>query len=179
MRLPLDTERLEAFMIAMGRKTTSPGIIYFTGGATALLYGWRPMTIDVDIKADPEPKGFFESIFAIKNELSLNVELASPSDFIPELPNWRSRSRWIKRYGEIDYYHYDFYSQALAKLERGHARDLCDVKAMVDLGLIEKSTLLDLFSRIEADLIRYPAIDAIVFHKIVHDFCSPNEHETA
>jgi hypothetical protein len=31
------------------------GRIYLTGGATALLYGWRSTTIDVDLKANPEP----------------------------------------------------------------------------------------------------------------------------
>jgi len=41
------------------------------------------MTVDVDMKADPEPSGYFESIASLKNELSLNIELASPSDFIP------------------------------------------------------------------------------------------------
>lgn len=45
------------------------------------------MTIDVDLKADPEPSGFFEAIAILKDELSVNIELANPSDFIPELPN--------------------------------------------------------------------------------------------
>ena len=73
MRPPVDIARLNDFMSAMGRKTKGPGRIYLTGGATALLHGWRPMTVDVDIKADPEPDGFFESIAAIKDELSLNI----------------------------------------------------------------------------------------------------------
>jgi hypothetical protein len=28
--------------------------IYFTGGATAVLYGWRASTIDVDLKIVPD-----------------------------------------------------------------------------------------------------------------------------
>jgi hypothetical protein len=172
MRPPVDIARLNDFMVAMGRKTKGPGRIYLTGGATALLHGWRPMTVDVDIKADPEPSGFFESIALIKNELSLNVELASPSDFIPELPNWRERSLFVGRHGSLDFYHYDPYSQALSKLERGHTRDLVDVEAMLQDGLIRKNLLLELFEQIDPYLIRYPALDPISFRNTVEAFCT-------
>ncbi len=130
------------------------------------------MTVDVDIKADPEPAGYFESIATLKNELSLNIELASPSDFIPELPNWRERSLFIARHGQIDFYHYDPFSQALSKLERGHSRDLADVDAMLRDGLIEKKLLLKLFDQIEPMLIRYPALDPQSFRDVVESFCN-------
>jgi hypothetical protein len=171
MRPPVDIARLNEFMAAMGRKTKGPGSIYLTGGATALLHGWRAMTVDVDIKADPEPSGYFEAIASIKEDLSLNVELASPSDFIPELPGWRQRSLFIARHGLIDFYHYDPYGQALSKLERAHSRDLADVDAMLRDGLIKKPLLLDLFRQIEANLIRYPALDPASFREMVEDFC--------
>ena len=35
----------------------SPGNVYFTGGATALLLGFRDQTIDIDLKLDPERCG--------------------------------------------------------------------------------------------------------------------------
>ena len=171
MRPPVDIARLNDFMSAMGRKTRGSGRIYLTGGATALLHGWRPMTVDVDIKADPEPSGFFESIASIKDELSLNVELASPSDFIPELPGWRERSLFVSRHGLLDFYHYDPYSQALSKLERGHSRDLADVDAMLRDELIRKDLLLELFLEIEPMLIRYPSLDPKSFRSIVESFC--------
>lgn len=53
MRPPVQLEKLQALMSAMGRAVKSPGRVYLTGGATALLHGWRPMTVDVDLKADP------------------------------------------------------------------------------------------------------------------------------
>lgn len=171
MRPPVDIARLNDFMAAMGRKTKGAGRIYLTGGATALLHGWRSMTVDVDIKADPEPSGFFESIATIKDELSLNIELASPSDFIPELPNWRERSLFIARHGQLDFYHYDPYSQALSKLERGHTRDIADVEAMLRDGLIGKQFLLSLFLKTEPMLIRYPSLDPMSFRDIVEAFC--------
>jgi hypothetical protein len=158
-------------MTAMGRRVRSAGRVYLTGGATALLHGWRPMTVDVDLKADPEPSGFFEAIAALKDELSVNIELASPSDFIPELPNWRERSIFIARHGLIDFYHYDPYSQALSKLERGHSRDLTDVDSMLHRGLIRCDQLLQLFLEIEPMLIRYPSLDPGTFREIVESFC--------
>ncbi len=55
MRPPIQVERLREFMAALGCETSGSGRIYLTGGATALLYGWRPMTVDIDLKADPDP----------------------------------------------------------------------------------------------------------------------------
>lgn len=172
MRPPVQLEKLEALMVAMGRSVKSPGRIYLTGGATALLHGWRPMTVDVDLKADPEPVGFFEAIAVLKDKLAVNIELASPADFIPELPLWRERSLFIARHGLLDFYHYDPYSQALSKLERGHSRDLTDVDAMLRLGLIRRELLLEQFLRIEAKLIRYPALDPGSFRRTVEEFCN-------
>jgi len=62
MRLESDIVKIESFMVAMGKQVRGKGRIYLTGGATAVLYGWRGMTIDIDIKPDPEPAGLFEAI---------------------------------------------------------------------------------------------------------------------
>ena len=68
MRLEADKFKIESFMAAMGKHVRGKGRIYLTGGATAVLYGWRPMTIDIDIKPDPEPAGLFEAIALLKDE---------------------------------------------------------------------------------------------------------------
>jgi hypothetical protein len=178
MRPPVQLQKLETLMAAMGRRVKSSGRIYLTGGATALLHGWRSMTVDVDLKADPEPSGFFEAIATLKDELSVNIELASPSDFIPELPSWRERSIFIARHGLIDFYHYDPYSQALSKLERGHSRDLTDVDAMLQGGLIRRDLLLKLYLEIEPMLIRYPSLDPGTFREVVESFCNRESNIT-
>ncbi len=67
MRRETDRSKLEAFIDALGNRVTGPGRIYLTGGATAVLHGWRSMTIDIDLKGDPEPSGFFEAIAALKD----------------------------------------------------------------------------------------------------------------
>lgn len=159
MRGETDRAKIGAFMTALARRVKGPGRIYFTGGGTAVLHGWRDTTIDLDLKAEPEPAGFFEAIAALKDEMDLNIELASPDDFLPPLPGWKERSIFIARHGDLDFYHYDPYAQALAKIERGHARDLEDVQALLARQLILPERLLELFQSVEPDLIRYPAID--------------------
>jgi len=84
-----------------------------------VLHGWRGMTKDVDLEFDPEPPGVFEAIAHLKDDLDLNVELASPRDFVPPLPGWESRAVFVVRHGTLDVYHFDPYTQALAKLDRG------------------------------------------------------------
>lgn len=150
-------------MRAIGRAARGPGRVYLTGGTTAVLEGWRRSTVDADLKLDPEPPGVFEGLRRIKDDLDVNIELAAPDDFIPPLPGWQKRSRHIARHGAVDFFHYDFYGQALAKIERGHDRDLADVREMLARGLVEPAELRRLFAAIEPAMIRYPAIDADVF----------------
>lgn len=167
MRPPVTGERIERLMVALGQSVTGPGSIFFTGGVTALLHGWRETTIDIDLKALPEPSGLYEALAELKERENLNIELASPDDFIPEVPGWRERSLFIARHGEIDFYHYDPYAQALAKIERGHERDRRDVASMIAAGLVERDKLRELFLRIEPALIRYPGVDAQAFRRAV------------
>src|ERR1017187_1001217 len=134
MRAETGLAKLKSFMVALGKHVRGKGRIYLTGGATAVLHGWRPMTIDIDIKPEPEPAGLFEAIALLKDELDINVELASPDQFIPAIPGWPERSLFIALHGLIEFYHYDPYGQALAKLQRGHERDLQDVQSLLRDG---------------------------------------------
>lgn len=170
MRPPVTGEKIAKLMVALGQLVNGPGTIFFTGGVTALLHGWRETTIDIDLKALPEPLGLYEALSQLKERENLNIELASPDDFIPEVPGWRERSLFIARQGNVDFYHYDPYAQALAKIERGHARDKTDVASMLAAGLVYPDKLYELFLQIEPGLIRYPAIDAVVFRRALEQF---------
>lgn len=167
MRLETNAEKVRRLMEAVGRAARGSGRVYLTGGATAVLEGWRDTTVDVDLKLDPEPAGIFEALRSLKDELDLNVELASPDDFIPALPGWRERSRFIGTFGPVTFFHYDLYGQALSKIARGHARDLDDVAQMFARGLVDRAELLRLFEAIEPQLIRYPSIDPEVLRQKV------------
>ena len=158
-----DADKVRALMRLLGERAKGPGRIYLVGGASAVLIGWRETTVDVDLKLAPEPNGVFAVIADAKAMLNINVELAAPDDFIPPLPGWEGRSRYIVRHGLVEFFHYDFYAQALAKIERGHELDLRDVEAMGRLKLIEPERLMALFQAIEPELVRYPALDPASF----------------
>ena len=98
MRRTLDPELLCEALRALGRLARGPGRVYVTGGASALLFGWRDSTVDLDLRLDPEPRGMFEGLRDIKRSMDINIELASPSDFIPELPGWRE----LLKYPSLD-----------------------------------------------------------------------------
>jgi len=167
MRELINPEKIQEFMRAFGARAKHEARLYFTGGATAVLMGWRSSTIDVDIRFDPEMDELYRSLPALKEELQINIELASPADFIPPLPGWEERSTYIGREGKVTFYHYDLYAQALAKIERGHTQDQQDVEEMIQRGLLERDKLLSLYAAIEPHLYRYPAIDPKSFSSAV------------
>ena len=157
-------------MRSFGARAHQDARVYFTGGTTAVLMGWRDTTIDIDMRFNPELDELFRALPALKEELQINIELVSPSDFIPPLPGWEERCAYIAREGKVSFYHFDPYSQALAKIERGHTQDMKDVEMMLKKGLLEREKLLSLYQAIEPQLYRYPAIDPGSFSKAVHRF---------
>ena len=167
MRQLTDAARLREFMRLLGRRTRAAGRVYLVGGACAVLHDWRATTIDIDLDLDPGLDALLREIPAIKEDLQVNVELASPAHFIPELPGWRDRSPFVVREGTLDFHHYDFHAQALAKIERAHARDVDDVREMARRGLIEPARLVAFFDLIEPQLYRYPAVDVNSFRRAV------------
>ncbi len=170
MRELASSERIEAFFRELGRSASSPARVYVTGGGTAVLLGIRPSTVDIDLEIHPESDEVLRAIPRLKEKLRVNVELAAPHHFIPALPDWQERSRFIRQEGPLAFFHYDFYSQALSKLERGHEKDLADARAFVERGLVEARRLLDFFAAIEPDLYRYPAVDPTAFRQAVEEF---------
>lgn len=156
-------DRVREFMSSLGRRVRSEVRIYFTGGATAVLMGWRNSTVDIDLGFTPEADEVFRAVSHLKEELHVNIELALPSYFIPAIPGWEDRSVYIGREGTVSFYHYDPYGQALSKIERGHARDIQDIAGMIERGLVERDKLAYYFGLIEPYLYKYPAIDAEEF----------------
>lgn len=170
MRKTVTKERLRQFMRGLAKRASGSGSIFLTGGATALLLGLRDQTIDIDLKLDPEPHGAFEAIAALKEELDVNVELASPGDFIPLPSGWRDRSIPIESFGGIQFFHFDPVSQALAKIERAYDQDTFDAGALVEKRLVTVQQLREAFEEIRPKLVRYPALDAGAFEKKLEDF---------
>jgi hypothetical protein len=164
MRPAVDEPRLREFARALGRAARHPTRLYLTGGASAVLEGWRASTVDVDLRFEPDDE-LLRALPALKERLGINVELVSPPDFVPELPGWRERSPLVFSEGNVSVHHFDFYSQALSKIERGFDQDLDDVRAMIASGLVDTARLGAFYEQVESELYRYPAIDPAVLRE--------------
>jgi len=162
-------------MRELGRAATDESVCYFTGGATAVLVGWRDTTVDVDIRLEPERDVLLRALPSLKETLRMNIELASPGDFVPLPAGWQDRSPFVARQGSLTFRHFDPYSQTLAKVERGHDRDLADVQALVQYGLVERSAVREMFDEIRPQLYRFPAIDETTFADAVDRFASGDD----
>jgi hypothetical protein len=154
-------------MAALGRAARNEASCYLTGGTTAVLYGWRETTRDIDLRLEPEDDALLRRLVELKNELRTNVELADPGQFIPLPSGWRERSVFVAREGLVSFFHFDPYAQALAKIERDHPQDRADVAAMISHGLVDPGMLAVLFDEVESQLHRFPGIDAPTFRRRV------------
>jgi len=159
MRDIATSERIDRFLSALAQVATTPTTVYLVGGATAVLVGWRDSTRDIDLVIRPETDALLRAIPKLKEQLSINVEFAAPDHFIPVPTHWEERSPVVKRIGHLTVRHYDLTAQALAKIERGHVRDLADVRAMLDAGLVTSEGLRTAFEDVADQLYRYPAVD--------------------
>lgn len=159
MRDAADADRIKRLARELGRVVPGGTRMYLTGGATAVLEGWRDSTVDIDVRFEPDSDAALSRIRDLKEELAVNVELASPLDFLPPLPGWQERSRFRLREGNLEVFDFDPYSQALSKLERGFELDLEDVRNMVDGDQVEPGRLLALYEEIESELYKFPAVD--------------------
>jgi hypothetical protein len=166
-RRPVDSGRVTAFLERLAGWTSAPTTLYLVGGATAVTVGWRASTIDIDLVLRPEDEGALRAIPRLKESLDVNVELASPLDYLPELPDWQERSPFFMQVGSLTVRQFDPYAQALAKLERGFTQDIADVDAMIGRGLVEPGRLLELFDVISDALYRFPAVDPVRLRGLV------------
>lgn len=117
--------------------------------------GLRQQTLDITISFevdDHDHSAYVEAVRDLKERLSLNIEEASPADFIPLPSGYRERSPFIGRYGQLEVFHFDLYSTALSKIERGSESDFDDVLWLLQSGWIELAVLAGYFEEI---MIRY------------------------
>lgn len=86
MRTPVDAARVRELARRLGRASPVHVRLYLTGGATAVIEGWRASTVEIDLRFEPETDFLLRELSRLKEQMDVNVELASPPDFIPEVP---------------------------------------------------------------------------------------------
>lgn len=158
MRPDATAERIRRLLGELGRHARPGDRLYLTGGASAVLVGWRASTRDVDVLLEGDEDALLRAIADLKDRMDVNIELASPIDFLPAPDNWRERAVSVGRFGALDVLHVPFSLQALAKLQRGFDQDLEDVRAMLGRGLTTKAQIASLLADVEALLYRFPAV---------------------
>lgn len=162
MRPGVDKAAIESFLQQLGKTFRKPARLYLVGGAALVHLGVRPgVTQDIDIQVSGDNEGdLIVTIQRLINRLQINVEFASPSDFIPLPTQWEAHARFVGRYGNIDVFYFDFYSIALSKIERGNNRDIADVKLLLQQGIIILDELDKAYQEVLAQLGkgRYPRI---------------------
>lgn len=155
MRQRVDQQRIELFLQRLGRQFSKPGRIYLVGGTTMVYEGLRQQTLDIDLAleiANEDHSAFITVVRQLKESLSLNIELASPADFIPLPAGYRERSQFVGRYGQLDVFHFDLYSTALSKIERGTENDFSDVLSLLHSDRLDMTKLVEYFNEI---MLRY------------------------
>jgi hypothetical protein len=109
-----------------------PVWFYLVGGSVMVALGLRGTTVEIDYAAtsdDPAALDDLErTIRALKDELGVNVEPASPADFLPIPPSVRDRSRYVARFGQMDVFSYHLPSLVISKAARGLELDLDDAE---------------------------------------------------
>jgi len=141
MRQRVGQLEIEQFLVQVGR-TRQPGRLYLVGGAALVHRGIRPgQTLDIDIQITVDPANLTAQIAQLKQQLNMNIEFASPADFMPLPTQWEARSQFIKRYGQVDVFYFDWYSLALSKIQRASQQDVVDVQLLVRRGFINVTEL--------------------------------------
>jgi len=131
--------------------------VFFVGGGTAVLEGWRSSTIDADLYSDTD--AVFHDVQGIKERLDLNIEFARPEDFVPPLAGSESRHIFIETIGKVSFYHYDPYAQLLSKVVRGFNRDMQDAKSLLETGMVDGKRFRALVEAVpSAAYAKYPAL---------------------
>jgi len=120
--------------------------LYLVGGTTMVFEGLRDQSIDIDITFEVDStlhNEFVQAIRKLKDELHVNIEESSPADFIPLPQGAKERATFVGRFGQIDIFHFDYYSIALSKIARGTQEDFNDVVSLsrskrIELSMLEK-----------------------------------------
>lgn len=138
MRQRTDRERLRRFLETLGKRLPRPVRFFLVGGSVLIDLGLRGSTVGIDYVASVDgPADLAEletAIRTLKHELDVNVESASPADFLPIPPTVLDRSRYVRRQGRLDVYYYHLPSQIIAKVARGLEQDLADAQRLVTEG---------------------------------------------
>ena len=151
LRQEVNRERISLLLREVGQRYHQPAQLHLAGGTSLVFEGYRERTLDVDLTLEVSAEGYSQLVQALQEimlALDMNIEEASPGDLIPLPAGYADRHEFIGCYGQVDVFHFDWYSNALSKIERGRQQDLADVVTMLQHGRIEWDRLASMFQEI-------------------------------
>ncbi|MBI3359638.1 MAG: hypothetical protein HY023_00830 [Chloroflexi bacterium] len=153
-----DAQEILDFLRRLGQCYRHAGVVYLVGGSSLILVAAKESTFDIDLKIEVAPEHHDEFIRCVRRlsaEMELSIEQASPDEFLPLPAGYEDRRRYVGRYAALDVFHFDFYSVALGKLQRGNEKDYNDVVSMIRAGVIELGNLEQYFREVLPKLEAY------------------------
>lgn len=150
-RLEATRERIERFLHRLGQVFRGSGRLYLVGGSLMVFQGYRPVTQDLDYTVQlvaGDDQDFTSALRQVQREINLNIERASPGDFIPLPRGWQERSLFLGRFGNLEVFAFDPVTTALSKIERGLERDVADALALLQAGQFTLAELTAAFEEI-------------------------------
>jgi hypothetical protein len=100
MRERADAERVRAFLRELGRRSDVSARVYLTGGATAVLEGWRRSTVDIDLRFEPDDNRLLRvrrGPWSCSDASSPAFTATPPSILTPSPPRSAGRSALIDK----------------------------------------------------------------------------------
>lgn len=168
MAQPLvNSETIQDFLQRLGQCYRHSGTVYLVGGSSLLLAAAKESTFDIDLHFEvpaEHQSEFIECLRRLSRQTQLPVEQVSPGEFLPLPAGYGERRRYIGRFGQLELFHFDFYSVALSKLMRGNEKDFTDVISLVQTGIIALEKLEQYFEEI------LPKVDAYNLRADSQDF---------
>jgi hypothetical protein len=118
-----DRPRLTQFLDLLGRRLRRPTRFYLVDGSVLIDLRLRPTTLDIAHAAEAdEPIALSEleeAIRSLRQQLDLNIEPASPADFLPVPASALSQSQFVRQHGPLSVYYYLLPTHVIAKVARG------------------------------------------------------------
>jgi hypothetical protein len=140
----VDKARLQAFLQRLSDLLDRPGVVFLLGGSALTWLDIKRESFDVDLSLaedEPDPVPLLDAIMGAGDFIEANVDVMRMHELLPLPDGYAERAELVASFGDLKVYNFDPYSIALTKLVRSAQKDIRDVTAMLNAGLIDCPTL--------------------------------------
>lgn len=152
----LDSDRIIAFLKAVGERLHSPAEIVLLGGSALSLIGSSRPTLDIDFDGEEKASDEFRVLLEqVASAMHLDIEAVPLHRFVPLPPETATRHIQIAQFGQLQVYVFNPYGIALSKLDRGLSSDIADIAFLLREGFVDSDTLNQLIDLAVAQASEY------------------------